>query len=160
MEHDDLFTVAVAQEMSHTDLDDGEIVRRMRALYGLSYVDAVSAVAATACARTPRPRPDRPHLKSPRHSATAFSDVDALVHERFAARAARFHEILGQLRARLRRLWDAYARPESAVLRCSSGRLCEYRRGYSRWSSSELDSIATRHARGASGLSRSSWDIR
>jgi hypothetical protein len=46
VEHDDLMPVVVAQEMLFQDLDEAEMVRRLRVFYGLVYVDAVAAIVA------------------------------------------------------------------------------------------------------------------
>jgi hypothetical protein len=44
--HEDLLPVVVAQEMLFQDLDEAEMVRRLRVLYGLIYIDAAAAIAA------------------------------------------------------------------------------------------------------------------
>ena len=46
VEHDDLFPVFVAQEMLHDGVALAEIVRRLRAAFGLSAIDAAAAGAA------------------------------------------------------------------------------------------------------------------
>ena len=46
MEHDDLYPVFVAQEMLHDGVALAEIVRRLRAAFGLSSIDAAAAGAA------------------------------------------------------------------------------------------------------------------
>ena len=46
MEHDDLYPVLVAQQMLHDGVALSEIVRRLRAAFGLSAIDAAAAGAA------------------------------------------------------------------------------------------------------------------
>ena len=55
LEHDDLYPVIAAQQMLHDGVALSEIVRRLRAAYGLSSIDAAAAGAAAGVLARHRP---------------------------------------------------------------------------------------------------------